>query len=66
MPENWHIISKKNNKKNNNNNNKLFTSVLSQWDFSYGKVGLPSPGKAIYDTVALPNLGCMLGVLVFP
>ena len=24
----------------------LFTTVLSQWDFSHGKFGLPSPGKS--------------------
>ena len=24
----------------------LFIAVLSQWDFSHGKFGLPSPGKA--------------------
>ena len=44
----------------------LFTTVLSQWDFSYGKFGLPSLGKASWDRVALPNLRCMLVVLVFP
>ena len=35
----------------------LFTTVLSQWHFSHGKYGLPSPGKA--------SCYCMLGVLVF-
>ena len=40
----------------------LFTTVLSQWEFSHGKFGLLSPGKASCDRVALPNLLCMLGV----
>ena len=44
----------------------LFTAVLSQWDFAHGKVGLPSLGKASCNRVALSNLRCMLGVLVFP
>ena len=44
----------------------LFTTVLSQWNFSHGKFGLPSPGKASCNSVALPNLQGMLGVLVFP
>ena len=44
----------------------LFTAVLSQWDFSRGKFGLPSPGKVSFDRVALSNLQCMLGVLVLP
>ena len=44
----------------------LFTTVLFQWDFSHGKSGLLSPGKASCDRVALPNLLCVLGVLVFP
>ena len=38
----------------------LFTIVLSQSDFSQGKFGLPSPGKANCDRVALPNLRFML------
>ena len=38
-------------------------TVLSQWDFSYGKFGLLSLGKASCDRVALPKLQCMLGVL---
>ena len=42
------------------------TAVLYQWDFSHGKFGLLSPGKASCDRVTLPNLVCMLGVLVFP
>ena len=33
-------------------------------DFSYGKFGLLSPGKVSCYRVALPNLRCMLGVLV--
>ena len=45
--------------------NKKIITVLCQWDFSHGKFELPSPGKAICDRVALPNLRCMLGVLVF-
>ena len=44
----------------------LFTTVLSQWDFSHGKFWLLSPGKASCDRAALPNLQCMLGVLLFP
>ena len=40
--------------------------VLSQWDFCHGKFGLLSLGKASFDRVALPNLLCMLVVLVFP
>ena len=39
----------------------LFTFVLSQWDFPYEKFGLLSCHR-----VALPNLRCMLGILVFP
>ena len=34
--------------------------------FCPGKIGFLSPGKASCDKVALPNLRCMLGVLVFP
>ena len=44
----------------------LFTALLSPWDITYRKFGLPSLGKASCDRVALPNLQCMLGVLVFP
>ena len=44
----------------------LFTTVLSQWDFSHGKFGLPSTEKASCNRVSLPYLWCMLGVLVFP
>ena len=40
----------------------FFTTVLSQWDFSHGKFGLLSPGKASCDRVVLPNLLCMLVV----
>ena len=43
----------------------FFTTVLSQWDFSHGKFGFPSPGKDSYDMVALPKIAGMLGVLVF-
>ena len=43
----------------------FFTTVLSQWDFSYGIFELLSPGKASCDRVMLPNLRCMLGVLAF-
>ena len=42
----------------------LKTTVLSHWDFSHGKFKLLSPGKAGCNRVALPNLLCMLGVLV--
>ena len=34
----------------------FLTTVLSQWDFSHGKFGLQSPGKASFDTVTLPKL----------
>ena len=44
----------------------LFTTVLFQWDFSHEKFGLFSPEKDSCDRVALPNLRCTLGVLVFP
>ena len=44
----------------------LFTTVLSQFDISHGKFGLPSLGKASCDRVALPNLQCMPGTLVLP
>ena len=44
----------------------FFTTVLFQWDFSHRKFGLPSLGKASCDRVALPNLRCMLCVLVLP
>ena len=43
----------------------LFTTVLSQWDFSHGKFGLWSSRKASCDRVMLPNLWCMLGIWVF-
>ena len=36
------------------------------WDFSHGKFGVLSPGKASCDRVALPNLRCMHAVFVFP
>ena len=41
------------------------TTVLSHWKFSHGKFGLLFPEKASCDRVALPHLGCMLGVLCF-
>ena len=44
----------------------FFSTVSSQWDFSHGKFGLLSPGKASCDRVALLNLPCMLDVFVFP
>ena len=46
----------------------LFTTVLSQRDFSHGKFGLlpPPPSKASKDRVALPNLQSILGVSLFP
>ena len=42
------------------------TTVLSQWDFSHGKFGLFSMGKASCDRVALTHQWCTLGVSVFP
>ena len=45
---------------------KTFYNYIVQWDVSNGKFRLPSPGKASCDGVALPNLGCMLGALMFP
>ena len=44
----------------------LFIPILSLWDFSHGKIGLLSLGKASCDRVALPKLRCMLGVLSVP
>ena len=44
----------------------LFTTVLSQSDFSHGKFGLLSLGKASCYRVALPSLLCMQGAVVFP
>ena len=43
----------------------IFTTVLSQWDFSHQKFRVPSLGKASCNRVVLPNLECMLGVFVF-
>ena len=43
-----------------------FTTVVSLWHFSHGNFRLLSPGKASCERVALPNLRCMLVVLVFP
>ena len=43
------------------------TAVLSQWvGFLPWEIWLPSPGKASCNRVLLPNLWCMLGVLMFP
>ena len=44
----------------------IFTTVSSQWDFYRGKFGLPSPGKASCDRVALADPLCILGAVVFP
>ena len=45
----------------------FITTVLSHWYFFQGKFGLLFfQGKASCDRVALPNLRCMLSVLVFP
>ena len=46
----------------------FLTTVLSHndWNFSHGKFGLLSPEKTGCDRVALANLRCMLGALVFP
>ena len=45
---------------------KKITGVLSHWDFSQREIRVVFPGEASNDRVALPNLRCMLGVLVFP
>ena len=39
--------------------------MLFYWDFSHGKFGLLSLGKAGCNRVVLPNLQWMLGVLAF-
>ena len=44
----------------------VFYDCIVQLGFSHEKFGLLSPGKASCDRVALPNLPCMLDVLVFP
>ena len=41
---------------------KISTGLWLNCIFSHGKFGLPSPGKASWNRVALPNLRCMLGV----
>ena len=41
-------------------------AVLPHWDFSNGKFGLLSLGKASCDRIVLPNIEHMLGILVFP
>ena len=44
----------------------FITTVLSHSDFSpIGKVGLISAGKASCDRVMLPNIQCMLDILMF-
>ena len=43
----------------------FFTIVLSQSDFSHGEFGLPSPGKASCDKVALPKYGACWIFLFF-
>ena len=45
---------------------KTFLTNVFRSDFSHGKFGLLSPGKANCNRVALPNLRYMLGVLVIP
>ena len=71
-------VSIKNNFENINGNksNKLATpkcalffiyiTVLPHLDFAHRKFRLLPPGKASCKRVALPNLRCMLGVLVYP
>ena len=44
---------------------KLTSAILSQRDFSHRKFRLLSQGKAGCDRVALPNLLCILGALMF-
>ena len=44
----------------------FLTTLLSKWDFSHGIFRLPYLRKASCDWVTLPNLRCMLDVLVFP
>ena len=41
------------------------TTVLSHWISPMGKIGLFYQGKASCDRVALPNLRCIPGVLVY-
>ena len=41
------------------------TNVFSHWELSHGKFGSLFPGKAGCYRVALPNLRCLPGVLVF-
>ena len=40
--------------------------VQMGYNFSHRKFGLPSPGKASCDRIGIPNIRCMLCVLVFP
>ena len=44
----------------------FFATLSSHLDFFHGKSALLSPRKASCDRVALRNLPCTLGVLVFP
>ena len=43
-----------------------FNSCIVPFDFSHGKFGLLSPGRASSDRVALPKLQYKLGGVVFP
>ena len=43
----------------------FFQLFCPKWDFSHGKFGWLSPGKASCDRVKLPYLRCILGVLEF-
>ena len=43
-----------------------FASLLSCWDFSHVKFGSPFLGFPSCDRVALPNLRCILSLLVVP
>ena len=38
----------------------FFRTVLSQWDFSYGKLGLPFPGKPAATESCYPTYGAYL------
>ena len=44
----------------------FFATIFLCLDFSHGKFGLLSSGKASCNRVMLPNQLCMLGALVFP
>ena len=43
----------------------MFTTVVSNWNFSHGKFGLLSPRKASYDTVLLGKPRCSLALVRF-